>query len=301
MKQSLRLLIIICAAILPLMCAGCGENEVAQNEKPVIKHEKQEEIKQEKKIENSKITKEEKNEIEKLLRDPHYVYKTTVESIKEAEKINKFEVIMCQHRSLTGFYNQLFNDFKSGNNIEIIKPVVQTDNFKNEKMQVYFKNCPGLRKQVIRTKINVPPNDLIAKSNFKLFDIDFDNDINNGKQQLFYSGAYFGEWVLEDKTSGHDIYRVLDLDKCQDLSIKSIFTPIYYTTMEATGNYSGVFKYKDKFYIYDAEDYVYKKVAPVYSITFYSWSNEKNENKTTNIDLTCKYSRDTSFKNKEKK
>ena len=287
MKKIFKVAIIICVVLLPVFCTSC-KKEYAEENKTNIKQEEQviAEIENTAPTEKEavKTVKKQDPEIEKLLRDPVYVYKRTVESIKEAEKINKYELSGYSH--IEDFCQEFFSDFKSGNNVEIIEPVVQTDDFKDEKLQAYFKNCPDLKEEVIRTKTNSPPYDYIATSNFKIFDIDFDNNPDNGKQILFHSGGFLGEKVLKDRTS-QDSYRVIDQNECKEVGTTFIDKPFNYKTLDPSGNFNGVIKYKDKYYIYEGMDFVYKKVAPLYHINFQYW----NTGWRGNVGKTCVYSK----------
>ncbi|MGD9580410.1 MAG: hypothetical protein AB7V50_03495 [Vampirovibrionia bacterium] len=181
---------------------------------------------------------------------------------------------------------ELYNAFMS-NKIKIIKPTLQTNNLNDKKLQPYWEKCSYLKErlntfvfhdiqQICRTgnlcdtytikrkdAFAIPENNFYGNFNYKLYDIDIDNNSKNGKQRLFYSGGFYtlnkkNTWVkfyFKDQAAPFDQYGIFNLPTCEIFDLLELPKQFDFYTLKPTGSYTGVFEYKNKYLIYSYKKY----------------------------------------------
>lgn len=248
---------------------------------------------------------------------------------------------MCQDGTATSCFKEdlknikpcykLLKDFVTNNDIEFIKPIINTDNYKDKKLQAFLNKCPELNKDFSFTAaLPVPgsytnynfkeeekrylnilkemrkkgyPLDEMRKSltifepayGFEVYDIDFDNNPNNGKQILFRAAYFIGHeniYTLEIPDYNEE-YRVVDMNKCKSTASCDVNAEQYINKRDYIGSYSGVIRYKDKYYIYEV-GFMYlsnnidtKKEKAADFISFYKWNNEHGTMFFCNLDYNA--------------
>lgn len=171
----------------------------------------------------------------------------------------KFDLFSDKQDKL--YCNTLLNDFKTNKNIQLIEPTIVTNDYEDKKLTSYFKKCPKLMMK-LHTLTDYPPGQEEAMKElpldirkqheltyyitlgFRLYDLDFDSNPINGKQNIFYSGGLYNKKY--DFCANYDYFIVIDINKCQDLG-RAKATPLgNCKNKESTGNYNGIIKYKNK-------------------------------------------------------
>lgn len=151
------------------------------------------------------------------------------------------------------FSEKFLEDFKAGRNIEFIEPILVTDDINNKELRKYFKNDTEFIEEVITAEVSGGSSPTIkyrSQFNYKLYHIDFDNNPENGKEYLFYSGGYMDIWDC-GMQSNWDDYHMLDFGKKKTRGVGSVYKTINYKTKERTNNFNGIIKYRDRYFVYE--------------------------------------------------
>mgnify|MGYP001592741323 FL=1 len=153
------------------------------------------------------------------------------------------------------FCAAFLQDFTEQKGIEHIKPIVEVDDYKDTKLQKYLKRCP---KEEFHKTVWVEPRQMYehereyyATKNFKLFEVNIDNNSKNGDEYVFYAEGY--------KDSGNNYtyggYSVIDLKKCRSKGGVHTIDPYDYEKNKSIENYNGIIKYKGEYYIFELNNY----------------------------------------------
>lgn len=178
-----------------------------------------------------------------------------------------------------GFAQKFYEDFISAK-IEFINPEYRTDNINDSKLQIYLSKYPKFKFILARTK-KVEDEYMIfnikyPNYNFKVYQIDFDNNKKNGKEDVFYSSGYWSEEELSKRA----VYDVLNKKEIKD-SYQETKHRIGGEVLEAeytgkdkkrTKNYNGVIKYEDRYYIYEVLNW-----DSMIIIDAYCWNQKANK------------------------
>ena len=197
-----------------------------------------------------------------------------LEKEKYKLEVSNFE----EELNRNNFAENLYRDF-SEKNVNIILPKYKTDNLNDPKFQEYLNKYPKFkfeRGQVVGNEDDfMIVNKKYPHYNFKVYQINFDNNKENGKEAVFYSGGY---WNKEEKY-GYSSYVILNKNSKNIinpyLNSKSwmggrLVAPEYKgENKKRTQNYTGIIKYKDKYYIYEISD-----GDTIITIDFYSWNKK---------------------------
>jgi len=173
----------------------------------------------------------------------------------------------------------LLEDLKAGKNFEVIEPIVRTDDYNEPKLQQYIGKCGKLypNKKVMPTgtdwsNLNMTDDEVeeFGKSYFshldyRLYNVDFDQNPKNGKEYLFYHG---GGTDKEGDSSDLTEYLILNLKTCQEVDSQQITDTIDFNTKEVTA-YNGIIKYADSYLMYDIK---YYKSENNFSLSIYSYN-----------------------------
>ena len=130
-------------------------------------------------------------------------------------------------------------DLQAGRDIEILKPIIQTDEYNDPRLQAYTKRCPKKN-----WRGNGDEFDEYCYA-FRLYDAYKAGDPEKGRQYFFYYEGPHSAIV------GDGEFLVIDLKKCDTVMALGITTPtIDNTTKKPTGDQVGVLRYKGRYYLY---------------------------------------------------
>jgi len=147
-------------------------------------------------------------------------------------------------------------------NYTIIKPIVSTDDYQDPSLKVYTEKCPNLRLNRIN---GIAPNQLdyamtlsekereevgmvvYYTKDFRIYNIDLDNDPENGKEFVFYGAGGYLFWSEEFIDTA--MFTVVDFSSCKT---KDIFGS---TTGQNAYTKEGIISYGGKYYIYYSSYY----------------------------------------------
>jgi hypothetical protein len=191
----------------------------------------------------------------------------------------KLEIIKSENElNKNNFYKTFYKDFLA-KKVDFISQNYKTDNLNDPKLQKYLNKYPKFkfeRGQVLGNEDDfMIVNKKYPHYNFKVYQINFDNNEENGKEDVFYSGGY---WNEEEKY-GYSSYVILNKNS------KNIINPYINSksymggelvepeyegeNKERTKNYTGIIEYKNKYYIYEISNDV-----PIITIDFYYWDKK---------------------------
>ena len=179
----------------------------------------------------------------------------------------------------------IFKALKEDKDIEMIRPIIQTDDYESKKLKPYFDKCPALKDKLKKaTWIYPPAIDFYSNFDYRLYDIDFNSDPSDGKQSLFHSDGFYNKSI---KRNNWSVYNILNFNKCEDNGRAYINGTFDYSTKKRIKNRAnGVLKYKDHFYIYDFYTSIVTE-GNLFEIDITKW-NKTSISKTT---IYCKYVR----------
>ena len=159
----------------------------------------------------------------------------------------------------------LIADLQENKNYELVEPIVQTDDYKDPKLQYYLGKCSDLPLQrlvlyeprLMDFILSLPPDEREkygqvwnADGNFKLYRLSSSNMSNDSNNYIFYAGCWHS--IKKNKqVQGMPIYSVIYLQKCKELAHVSIFGLPNCADNQQSENFSGVIKYKSKYYIFE--------------------------------------------------
>ncbi len=234
--------------------------------------------------------------------------------LKEALEIVKKDkyVINTQLSSNEAFCSAMFEDFKSGNGFEFIEPDIQTDDYNNSALVAATKECRE-RYPYINIKMEYPDlwlqkhiytsdrytqfareNAWMSHWGYRWYELDFDGNASNGKENLFYQSGYI--LMIKNKErpymnySEYDDFSLYSKNQCKRMYRLQI-PSLYNEKKERTRYLNGVVKYKNKYYIYELRDDQYpldKKVSYT-SIDLRGGSAENVKRGVTPISIMCSY------------
>jgi len=164
------------------------------------------------------------------------------------------------------FFKEFILDFKDGKNIEYIEPILVTDDINNRELREYFGNDTEFIEEIITFEESSPTMKYRSEFNYKLYHIDFDNNSENGKEYLFYTGGYIDIWV-GSRQSDSNFYFFLDFEEKKIRDAVIVYNTFDYIDKKLTNNFNGIIKYKDRYFIYEIKE-------TNYSIVLHSWNNE---------------------------
>ncbi|MTI58605.1 MAG: hypothetical protein FH762_01225 [Firmicutes bacterium] len=205
--------------------------------------------------------------VKKFLRDEAFE--------KAMEEIRKSEYEIRERSEAKNypddFFEKFLEDFKAGKNMGFIEPILVTDDINNKKLRQYFKNDTEFIEEIITVEETggiSPTRKYRSEFNYKLYYLDFDNNPENGKEYLFYSGGYMDIWG-GGMQSNWDDYYMIDFEEKKITGVVSVHNTIDYKTKKRTNNFNGVIKYKGRYFIYEIREMNY-------SIVLYAWNNNAN-------------------------
>jgi hypothetical protein len=191
----------------------------------------------------------------------------------------KLEIIKSENElNKNNFYKTFYKDFLA-KKVDFISQNYKTDNLNDPKLQKYLNKYPKFkfeRGQVLGNEDDfMVVNKKYPHYNFKVYQMNFDNNEENGKEDVFYSGGY---WNEEEKY-GYSSYDILNKDSKHIINpyidSKSylggeLVEPEYEgKNKKRTKHYTGIIKYKNRYYIYEISD-----GDTIITIKFYYWSKE---------------------------
>ncbi len=176
------------------------------------------------------------------------------------------------------FAQEFYEDFLKGK-VEFIVPKYKTDNLDDSKLQDYLKKYPKFkfeRGQVIgNEKDFMIINKKYPHYNFKVYQLHFDNNNANGKEDIFYSGGYWNE-----DEDGYSSYLILNkkstrinpyMDTSAWMGGQSVEPEYEGKDKKRTKDYTGIVKYEGRYYIYQVLNEKTRE-----TIKFYIWNKKKN-------------------------
>lgn len=169
-------------------------------------------------------------------------------------------------KEFSGFCNQMLADFKAGNT-ELILPILHTHDLNNPELQGYLNLCAEMTKKYLTELLFY--NGLNAWApyyptlNFQLYHIDYDDNPENGKEYVLFQGGYTNSKVSPDC----DTYNIFKLNTCTHIGSSSVRELYDSRTKELEDNYTGIIKYKNKYYIYGIE-------RSQHTINFKTWRKD---------------------------
>ncbi|SJZ67734.1 hypothetical protein [Selenihalanaerobacter shriftii] len=177
------------------------------------------------------------------------------------------------------FAKEFYEDFLKGN-VEFVLPDYKTDDIKDPKLQKYLNKYLKFNFILARTKKiedeYIIFNIKFPHYNFKVYQIDFDNNKENGKEDVFYSSGYWNEEELSKRA----VYDVLNEKEIKNSYQKTkhriggevIEAEYVGKNKKRTKNYTGIIKYKNRYYIYEVWDWDIMAI-----IKFYCWNKKAKE------------------------
>ena len=162
-------------------------------------------------------------------------------------------------------------DFKKQSGITYIKPIIEADKYEDPRFDPYKQQCPDFdwhRGEVYLPGVWDSVKDLpkeeqeksgsisYATRNFRLYQVNINNNAADGKELVFYSEGYVGPSLKP--TGGNYLY--LDVESCQTNGGVSTAATINSVTNNKTDNYSYIVNYKSQNYILT---YVYSGVLKI--------------------------------------
>ena len=242
---------------------------------------------------------------------------------KALEVVKKDKYAIDTQLSLSeAFCTEMLEDFKSGNGFEYIEPDIQTDDYNNSALMDATKEC---RKKYPYINIVMVPPDLYlqkhiyasdryteyARKNawmshwgYRWYELDFDGNASNGKENLFYQSGYI--LMVKDKKRPsrnyyeYDEIRLYSKNQCKPMFGLQV-SSLYNEKKERTRYLNGVVKYKNKYYIYELNDYGDPSDKVSYMrIKLRGWSAENVKRGVSPISPTCSYKK-LKFKTTRKK
>ncbi|MBM7624825.1 hypothetical protein [Sporohalobacter salinus] len=219
-----------------------------------------------------------------------------LEELKGVEyNVSKFRMYFDRYsKREEKFTEQFYKDFINGD-VEFITPEYETNNLNESKFRKYTKKYSGLVFKIGRVLNNETIVDIKeAHYNFKVYQINFDDNETNGKEEVFYSSGYWNEKGIDND----GIYEVLNDSSEQKapyydykgwLGEQVVEAEYVEKEKERTKDYNGLIKYKGRYYIYEILNWDTRIM-----ISFYSWNKELNQ-------VTCMVNYKLSLKGENKK
>lgn len=286
--MKLKYFILYIVIVISIIICGCNK---ADNKQPIKQSE----------VNNlNAMPREEQLNLIKLT-DSKTVYKHIHGELIKSNLHLDNNMILSQKEKIR--CNEFLNDFTNHKNIEIIEPTVYTNNFKDEKLQLYWKKCPYFAKRLNKyipysTGSMVYPVDkqenyqrsesyyTYGHYNYRLFDIDIDNNAKNGKQALFYAGGFYHSDNLKSiYNSVDDLFFLIDFKSCKVNRIEDFKATTDPYTLKSTGLYNGIVKYQSKYYIFEYNSNK-KETKKIDLLNIYKWDKKNN-----NINYKCRYNK----------
>lgn len=231
-------------------------------------------------------------EEEKLEKDKHQ-WKVKRYPFSKQSTQKDLEKRIKYHNKKIKFCKAFYKDFMNNKNLEIVEPVVRTDDYKDKKLGAYLNKCPKIKKDLKEIKrFDKVGGVTISSFDFRVYDIDFDNMNNGYRSNIMYRGGNYNKEKNEGQL--YDGYSVIDFNKCKRLTGGSSPEMFDYFTRERTGNIGGVIKYKGDYYFY----YVYKDDS--IALKKYEYV-DKVKNFNHRMDDICWFHKDYKVKTKGSK
>ncbi len=233
----------------------------------------------------------------KKLKDVKARHKKAIKKIKEIES----ELYIHAKPENEAFCAQLFEDFIE-NKVELILPIAHSDDFNDSEIQKELKPC--IEKNPIMADkateklllVGLTPAMKVIRDNdytywrdelashvgkaqfaFRVHKVDFDNNPDNGLEYVIFSGGYLPSPIRTKTPYYSDKVAIFNVNKCD--TIKKVHdegfgSVLDYKTHKLKNNYSGLIKYKDKYYIYVIRDNSGDR-EKVSGISFKEWADKK--------------------------
>ena len=147
------------------------------------------------------------------------------------------------------------NDFLDGK-VEFIKPILETHFQDDPRLQKILKKYPGLTLSAPNIESPTRAPSIItwyySYFNYRLYKVNIDNNPKNGDEYVLYSGGYYNKFT--DKQD-YDAIEIVNIKKKNKESVYlNVSDSVDYKALKHTKQYSGIIKYKGKYYVFDIEN-----------------------------------------------
>lgn len=202
----------------------------------------------------------------------------------DSENVERIRTIMANRNFETRAYvkhpnkdfcEAFLQDFRQQKGIEHIEPVSKAESYDDPVWQPYKTRCPDLelfesygclaedaeyiatlpKGEGVRYRRNVCEH-FRGTANFKLYEVDINNDPAGGKEKVFHYERAQGPLNRPDRkvVLGNGKYQIVDLGRCEVVGGSETHDPYSYFYQRPLKNYNGIIKYKGKHYIFDLYD-----------------------------------------------
>ncbi len=168
--------------------------------------------------------------------------------------------------------SQFLDDFRQQKNVEHILPIIQTEDYDDPRLKTYRNKCPnlklnrhmgyspnvyyeGLEEESEETREAAASYISYGTKNFKLYEVDINNNPKDGKEHIFYDQA--SQFVKPEMLAGKIVsaeagsYLVVDFRACETRG--GVGTAATTLPKERIADFHGPIEYREKFYVYVLE------------------------------------------------
>ena len=195
---------------------------------------------------------------------------------READKADAVKRIMAGRKFYMGepekpFCGQFLKDFRIPKDMSFVEPVARAEHYDDPTLESYKARCgerplnekyecdPRATQGVKWSKDPVKKRQQLLRfchlytgtANFKVFEIDIDNDPKNGKELIVYFERAIGRDFRGDNIYGNGGYNVFDSRNCALIPVDSTHDPYSYFWKRPLENYNGILFYRDRYYVFD--------------------------------------------------
>ncbi len=206
------------------------------------------------------------------------VFADEIEKTIEQKKAVIIKIMSAVELKLSKYYKEFGYDlnfctaflknFKEQKGIEHIKPILETDDYNDPKLQAYLSKCPkiSLNKKVtyvprIWEMIKELPEEeqeqyghvYYATKGFKLYKVNIDNSEKNGDEYVLYSEGFYEEKLKRFDDKGK--YSIAYLETCEVKGGVGTWAQFNYEKKKQIENYNGILRYKGKIYVFDLNEW----------------------------------------------
>lgn len=152
------------------------------------------------------------------------------------------------------FCNRFLSDFMAQRNIVHIEPEFYADSYDDPRFDKYKRLDPSvdMHRGDAKGGSGFPGGTLYANGNFKLYEVDINNDPSDGKEIVFYAEEYLLAPLYSNQFSGG--YKVHNRHLKQLWTV-GVTDPRFIRYGKVWPNFNGIIHYEGRYYIFDMQNY----------------------------------------------
>jgi hypothetical protein len=152
------------------------------------------------------------------------------------------------------FCNRFLSDFMTQRNIVHVEPEFYADSYDDPRFDKYKQIDPSvdMHRDEVRGGSGIFGGPTYANDNFRLFEVDIDNDPSNGKEIVFYAEEYLLAPLYNNQFQGG--YKVYDRSMKQ-IWVAGTTDPRFIRYGKVWPNFNGIIQYEGRRYVFDMMNY----------------------------------------------